>query len=200
MNKSLLKIGSLALLITGLLITSCNQEGKSGEPKEEKEVKEEKDEPAEKPASPRASVEFESEDLSVTIDWGSPAVKGRAIWGDLEPYSAVWRAGANETTSISFTKDMMFGDTRVPAGKYGFFLIPNEGSDWVAILNTDWSRDDHGIWGAMGYSKEHDVARVNVIPTWEEKVVERLEYNLNEKDIVFKWEKVRLSIPFQIAE
>lgn len=204
--KLINRLGAFTLLFFAVFLMSCGQDSNTGkdqevglEKTEEQETKDE-GETAKKPASPRASIEFESEDLSVTIDWGSPAVKGRVIWGDLEPYGTVWRAGANETTSISFTKDMMFGDTKVKAGKYGFFLIPNEDSDWIAILNSDWSRDEHGIWGAMGYSQEKDVARVNITPIWVDKVQERLEYNLNEEDIVFTWEKVRLSIPFQVAE
>ena len=60
----------------------------------------------------------------VTIQYSSPGVKGRKIWGALVPYGDVWRAGANEATRITFSKDVMVGTTNVPAGTYSLHMIP----------------------------------------------------------------------------
>ena len=148
-------------------------------------------------ASPRRLVEGKIGDVEVSVDYGSPGVKDRKIWGGLESYGKVWRAGANETTSFEFSGDVMIGDTVVPEGKYGFYLIPNKNKDWVAIINTDWSREEHGAWGAYNYNKKHDVVRINVEPQWSEESQERLQYDIMENSINMSWEKVRISIPVE---
>ncbi|UII23609.1 DUF2911 domain-containing protein [Fulvivirga ligni] len=155
-------------------------------------VVEKKEEPIK---SPRKQAEGEIGDVSIVVDYGSPAVKERVIWGGLESYDSIWRAGANETTSFEFSKDVTINDTEVKAGKYGFYLIPKESADWVAIINTDWNREEHGAFGAYNYKEEHDVVRVEVAPEWKEDVTERLTYSVIEEGIVLEWEKMKLTIP-----
>ena len=185
------------VLLLFVFTTSCDKKG-TDEPSvesEETEITEETNEEPEPPSSPREQAEGQVGDISIKIDYGSPSVRNRVIWGGLEEYGKIWRAGANETTNIAFTSDVMIGGTAVAAGKYGFFIMPNENSDWTVILNTAYSRDEHGIWGAMGYSEDNDVARVNVTPEWSEDIQERLNYSVSDNAINFAWEKVRLSIP-----
>lgn len=62
----------------------------------------------------------------VTVEYSSPGVKGRTIWGQLVPYDQVWRAGANATTKITFSKDVIVGSTPVKAGSYALFFIPGK--------------------------------------------------------------------------
>lgn len=145
--------------------------------------------------SPRNQAEGEVSGVKVMIDYGSPAVKGRQIWGGLEPYGEVWRAGANETTAIEFSAAVNINGTEIPAGKYGFYIIPNESTDWVAILNTDWDRKEHGAWGAHHYTEDHDVVRITVPAQVVDDNMERLEYQVSNEGILFAWEKVRLTIP-----
>ena len=85
--------------------------------------------------SPRRQAEGTIGSTSVSIDYGAPSAKGRKIWGGLEKYDVVWRAGANENTTIAFDKDVKIAGQSLPAGKYGFFIIPKEGGDWVVIFN-----------------------------------------------------------------
>ena len=151
-------------------------------------------------ASPRKQVEGEAGGVTIKMDYGSPGVKGRQIWGGLEDYGKVWRAGANETTNIEFSGDVTIGGTKVPAGKYGFFIIPNEDSDWVVIINTAWSREEHGIWGADKYSEENDIVRVSVTPELSEEVTERLQYSIADNAIHFAWEKAHLTIPVAVSK
>ncbi|MDH5398630.1 MAG: DUF2911 domain-containing protein [Cyclobacteriaceae bacterium] len=206
MLKQILKLSRIAVIAIGLFtIASCspnaqNEEATDETVAEEAPAEEEAKEEAPKPkASPRMQAEGEAGGATVKVDWGSPAVKGREIWGGLEDYGKVWRAGANETTNIEFSTDVMINGTKVAAGKYGFFIIPNDGADWVAIINTDWSREEHEIWGADKYTEEHDVVRVNVTPEWSEEVTESLEYKVEDGAIKFAWEKASFSIPVEAA-
>src|ERR1700684_4524258 len=69
----------------------------------------------------------------ISIDYSSPGVKGRKIWGEVVPYGQVWRTGANMATKITFSKEVTVGTTTVPAGSYAFFAIPTADS-WTLIL------------------------------------------------------------------
>ena len=136
----------------------------------------------------------------IVVEFGSPSVKERKIWGGLEDYDVVWRAGADETTSMSFSTDVQLNGETIPAGKYGFFIIPKESGDWVAIFNEAWSREEHNAWGAYNYEEEKDVLRLNVTPEWTEDIQETLEYAVEDDHIQFMWEKVQLRIDVTAAE
>lgn len=130
--------------------------------------------------------------VKVAIDYGAPSVKGRTIWGELVPYGKVWRAGANENTTFSFDKDVKIGNSKVKAGKYGFFIIPNENKEWTIILNS--KNDAHG---AGSYKQEEDVLRMNVKPDFNNNNQEVLDYTIGKKEIIIKWEKVKIIIPIR---
>ncbi|MFZ2432076.1 MAG: DUF2911 domain-containing protein [Lutibacter sp.] len=142
--------------------------------------------------SPRKQATGKVGEITVDIDYGSPSVKGRTIWGELVPFGKVWRAGANENTTFSFDKDVKIGDSNIKAGKYGFFIIPNENNEWIVILN---SKND--AWGSNGYNQELDVLRMDVNPIDNESNQEALDYAIGEKEIIIKWANVKIVIPVQ---
>jgi len=139
--------------------------------------------------SPRLQTKGDINGTQVMIDYGAPSVKGRTVWGGLEKYGQVWRAGANENTTVSFDKDVKIGGKTLAAGKYGFFLIPNESGDWVAIFNKK-----NDAWGSYSYSEAEDAARVMVKPEFDTSVQEELMYAVDKSGIVFAWDKARLHI------
>ena len=145
---------------------------------------------AQQKASPRKEAKGTLNKVSVTIDYGSPSVKGRAVWGGLEQYGKVWRAGANENTTISFDGNLTIGGTELKAGTYGFFIIPNKDGEWVAIFN---SKND--AWGAYSYNEAEDVVRLKVKPKFVKENQEELMYSIGKGSIDLAWEKARLSIP-----
>src|SRR6185437_4669611 len=71
---------------------------------------------------------------SISINYSSPSVKGRKIWGGLVPYDKVWRAGANEATIFETNKAIKIEGKDLPAGKYSLFATPGE-NEWTIILN-----------------------------------------------------------------
>jgi hypothetical protein len=109
--------------------------------------------------SPHALVQQTVGLTDVVIDYHSPSVRGRAIWGQLVPYEQVWRAGANENTIISFADPVVLNGQAVPAGRYSFYVIPHESQDWEVVLNRVTTH-----WGAEGYDPKDDQLRLKAAP------------------------------------
>ena len=120
----------------------------------------------------------------VTVAYSSPAVKGRPIWGGLVPYGQVWRAGANEATTVEFSKAVTVEGKALPAGKYGFFVIPTE-KQWTVIFNKVPNQ-----WGAYEYSEKQDALRVTVTPRKAASMAERLVYEVKPTGLVLRWENL----------
>lgn len=142
---------------------------------------------ADKP-SPAATATGKIGATDVTIAYSSPGVKGRKIFGGLEPYGKVWRAGANEATTVEFSKDVMVEGKSLPAGKYGFFVLPTE-KQWTVIFNKVPNQ-----WGAFKYDEKQDALRVLVTPRKAATLVERLVYDVTPKGITLRWENVEVPV------
>lgn len=135
----------------------------------------------------------------IEVDYGAPSVRDRQVWGALVPYDTIWRAGANETTAITFEKSVSIGNAVLEAGTYSYFIIPKQEGNWTIVLNTKWHKDKHDMWGTYGYDEANDVVRVDVEPEWSEDLTEVLEYSVKEDGIVLmNWEK--LTLPLKINE
>ena len=109
----------------------------------------------------------------------------------------LWRAGANDATSIETNKDLEVGGQSLSAGKYGIFVIPNK-DKWTVIFNTRWKQH-----GTDKYNEKEDVIRVDVMPTTLENLQEHLEYKVIKVDeqsgiISMAWEKTKVEIPFSL--
>ncbi len=141
--------------------------------------------------SPAASVSQVFGLTKVQIDYSSPGVKGRTIWGGLVPYDSVWRTGANAATIISFGTNVTVGGQQVKQGKYALFTIPGRDS-WTIILNSDYSQ-----FGAFDYKKSLDVVRFTVKPATV-PFRERMEFLLDPLSdstckVTLQWEKLNVS-------
>ncbi len=132
----------------------------------------------------------------VAISYHRPAVKGRKIWGDLVPYGQVWRAGANENTTISFSTPVTVGGKPLPAGTYGLHVLPTE-REWTFILsNVSWA------WGSFSYDQAEDAVRVAAVPE-SAPFVEHLTYTIDQPEadsaiVSLRWEKARASLPIRV--
>ena len=131
----------------------------------------------------------------ITIDYHRPGVKGRVIWGKLVPYNEVWRAGANENTTISFSDQVKINGQDLPAGTYGLHMIPTE-NDWTIIFSKNiWS------WGSFFYNQKEDALRIKVKPVTNE-FREWLDYSFDDPsdtsaEVALLWEKMK--IPFKVS-
>lgn len=129
---------------------------------------------------------------SIEIEYSRPNVNDRVIWGELVPFDKIWRTGANAATSIEFSNDVTVNETKVPAGKYGFFAIPGK-EEWTLIINKDFD-----MWGTGDYKEENDVVRVKAKPTTVAKT-ESMTFGINNvKDdkctIDLSWDEVMVSL------
>jgi hypothetical protein len=108
--------------------------------------------------SPAASVKTALGVTDIVIDYHRPGVKGRKIWGALVPNGEVWRLGANEATTITFSTAVRIEGHDVPAGQYALFAVPGPDA-WTLILNKEAKQ-----WGAYDYKKDQDLLRFEVKP------------------------------------
>lgn len=148
--------------------------------------------------SPAASVKQTVGLTEITVDYSSPAVKGRKIWGDLVPYEKPWRAGANAATKITFSRDVTFGGKNVAAGTYALVAHPTAKA-WTVALSKDLT-----LWqGGKAYDAKDDVVRVSATTTAIPNR-ERLAFIFNnttdtDTSLDLEWEKLRISVPVKTA-
>jgi len=145
--------------------------------------------------SPKATVKQTVGFTDVEIEYSRPGVKGRTIWGGLVPFNAVWRAGANEATRITFSTDVKIDGNKLKAGSYGFFAIPGQ-KTWTLIFNKVANQ-----WGAFEYNDVEDALRIEVTPMQNNCWQEWLAYTINKSSdnkavVILEWEK--LKVPFNV--
>ena len=137
-------------------------------------------------ASPPAEATGTIKGKKITIRYGQPSVKGREIWNKLVPYGQVWRTGANESTSIEFSEDIMVQGKPVPKGKYALFTIPNE-KEWTIIINKSIA------WGAYTYKEADDVLRVMAPVKKAKAFTEQMTFAVSKKGVIsLMWENVQV--------
>ncbi len=136
----------------------------------------------------------------VHIEYGSPGVRGRNIWGGLVAYDEVWAAGAHSATSVRFSKSVEISNTRIEAGTYGFFAIPGR-KEWTLILNSRYKQhltDE--------YKQDEDLVRIDVVPEVITSVP-RLTYkvesalkneNRDEGSICLLWDTFLVKMPVRV--
>ncbi len=139
--------------------------------------------------SPAATATGKVKGATITINYSSPAVKGRKIFGGLEAYDKVWRAGANEATVFETDKDIMVEGKPLAAGKYSFFLVPKESGTWTAVFNKEPKQ-----WGAYKYEEAKDALRVDVKVKPLKATQERLVYKITKTGFSLDWDKVSVLV------
>ncbi len=143
-----------------------------------------------KPTSTKEVVTGKINGATITINYGSPSVKGREIWGKLVPFNQVWRAGANDATTFETDKEVTIEGSKLPAGKYSFFVIPNE-KECVIIFNKEAKQ-----WGAYKYKEKEDQLRVTVKQKVAKAKAEKLAYVIEKNTVSLNWDN--WTIPFSV--
>jgi tetratricopeptide (TPR) repeat protein len=131
----------------------------------------------------------------ITINYHRPLANERKVWGGLVPYGQVWRAGANENTTITFTDPVTIEGKSLAAGTYGLHMIPNE-NEWTIIFSKM-----HTAWGSFSYDQAEDALRITVKPQATE-LHNALAYDFDQLQldstvVVMSWDKV--AVPFKVA-
>lgn len=144
LTKKISVLGATALFAIAIYaLPLCAQQDKSKRP------------------SPPASAQCQfAGGKTLNVDYSSPRMKGRTIYGGLVPYGKVWRVGANEATTFVPDTDVIVGDKEVPAGHYTLDAIPEQGK-WTLIISTKTKNDKGGpVWGIPYPGEQYDFARI----------------------------------------
>lgn len=146
--------------------------------------------------SSKAKVEQRVGITDFSVDYSSPSVRGRKIFGGLLPYDKLWRTGANASTKLTASRDFTFGGTPVAKGTYSVLSLPGA-SSWTVILNKNLD-----IANTDGYDTKDDVARVEVKPV-AIPARERMTFLFSDSTddatrLDLEWETTRVSIPIKV--
>lgn len=153
--------------------------------------------------SPAAYVSQNVGFTKISIDYSSPAVKGRKVFGELEKYGVTWRAGANGPTIIEFSTSVSIAGKNLAAGKYSLFITPQASGDWTIHLNGKanavfaYMKDGKIDEEAMA---KDDAVAIKVAPMAAPFAFERLAYFISAGDnkvasVSFMWADVMLTFP-----
>ncbi|WP_017732257.1 DUF2911 domain-containing protein [Nafulsella turpanensis] len=152
-----------------------------------------------KPLSPHTSTMAMVGDAHIHIDYSSPRVRNRIVFGGLVALDEVWVSGAHNATWLETNQALKIAGNELPAGKYAFFTIPGE-DQWTVIFNRN--REQHG---KDEYKQSEDVFRFSVKPETLQEPKEELTYQVNklsdkEGTISLAWEKKKISFPFEVIQ
>jgi hypothetical protein len=145
-------------------------------------------------ASPTQTVKQELGIGSVELSYSRPTIRSRKIFGDLVPYGQIWRTGANQATTLTFSEEVIIGGAKVPAGKYGFLTIPDR-NEWTLIITKQTDVNNPTL-----YKQESDVVRVKAKPITLSAPVESFTIQFaNVKatgaDVQVMWDNVSVVLP-----
>jgi hypothetical protein len=147
--------------------------------------------------SPAATVKQTVGLTDITVDYSSPAVRGRKIWGEVVPFDELWRAGANACTKLTLSTAASIAGKPVAAGSYCLFLLPSK-TGWTFVLNKDTS-----LWGTDGHKAESDVLRVPATATpvapRERLVFAILDFGEDGGTLALEWDALRVGVKFEVA-
>ena len=143
--------------------------------------------------SPAATATGKAGAAAITINYSSPGVKGRQIWGSLVPYDQVWRAGANEATIFETDKDIKVEGKALKAGKYILYAIPGQ-KDWTFIFNSQTGQWGVKMDGSTTEDPAKDVLRVTVKSKKSKSMNERLAYVVDKDGFALAWENLEVPV------
>lgn len=131
---------------------------------------------------------------TVELSYSRPGMKGRKVYGDLVPFGKVWRTGANQATTLTFSDSVSIGGVKMAPGKYGILSIPNK-DQWTLIVSKQTD-----VTSPAAYKQESDVVRVNAKTTALRDVVETFTMQFgnirsNGADLQIMWENTLVSLP-----
>jgi hypothetical protein len=146
--------------------------------------------------SPDASVSQVVGITNISIDYSSPGVKGRKIWGELVPFDKVWRTGANEATTITFSDPVSINGNDLAAGTYGIHTIPNS-SEWEIIFSKDTP-----INGSSTFDPKKEILRIKIKPV-DHHFMERMTFMFtdatdNSVNVNLIWENLKVGFTVNV--
>ena len=152
-----------------------------------------------RPSPPGTATFTFADGKTITINYSRPKMRGRKIYGELVPYGEVWRAGANEATSLVTQANLLVGGTSVPAGSYTLFILPQPSGPWKLIVSKKT-----GEWGIPYPGEQNDLARINMKTSATPAAVEDFTISFDKRGpnagvMKFDWENTSALVEFSEA-
>lgn len=122
------------------------------------------------------------------LDYSSPKVRGRQLYGGLVPYGKIWRTGANEASKIKLSHDFRINGELLPQGEYSIFTIPNDKS-WIIIFNKVADQ-----WGHYNYNSSEDALRVTVQSEHSDHYEESMILKIKDQELIYAWGSLTWSV------
>jgi len=149
-----------------------------------------------KPLSPPAETSVTIDGKTITSKYSAPSMRGRKIFGELEPYGKVWRAGANAATTLKTDADLDIGGVQVPKGEYTLYVWLDQ-NQWQLIVNKQT-----GQWGT-NYDQTQDLGRVKMTMSKPAEPVETFKITLSQKGpkaglLQLAWENTVATVPITV--
>ena len=147
--------------------------------------------------NPRGTAKLDLKGKAVTVEYGRPSLKGRAVEQLLEKVRAggVWRLGADKSTTFSTQADLLFGATAVPKGDYSLIALKEASGSWKLVFNKQT-----GQWGTE-HDAAQDLASAALTSSKASKPVEQVTIALAQADaggvISIEWGELKLSTAFK---
>ncbi len=133
---------------------------------------------------------------AIEISYSRPGVRGRKVFGDVVPYGNVWRTGANNATTISFSDEVSIGGKKIAPGKYGLLSIPGA-KKWIIIISKQTN-----VTSPADYKEDQDVVRVNATAVKSKQATETFSLAIQDIrntscNLVISWDKTSVMLPIQ---
>jgi hypothetical protein len=132
----------------------------------------------------------------ISIQYSSPSVRDRKIWGALVPYDSIWRAGANAATQVEVDKDVKIDGKILAAGKYTIYMVPTS-EKWVVIFSSQTGQAGMNHDGSSTLDLKKEVLRGMATAKKSKEFKETLTYTIAEKGIVLSWENLDVLLPIK---
>jgi hypothetical protein len=145
--------------------------------------------------SPHETVEYSVGGAKITISYGRPFLKARKVLSEVAPAGKIWRTGADEATTLTTDKGLMFGSLMIPAGTYTLYTIPGPTS-WKLVVSKQT-----GQWGTE-YREELDLGRADLKVETLPKPADQLTIGIVEANgsptLNIDWGTTRATAPFMV--
>ncbi len=144
--------------------------------------------------SPHVKVDWAVDGADISITYGRPYLKGRVVGESVEPMEGrVWRLGADEATILTTERDLMIGETHVPAGQYTLWVL-DRGDTWDLIVNSQT-----GQWGTS-YDQAQDFARIPMTVTETNTPADQLILSIDGGEFKVEWGRMVATVPLQVHQ
>ena len=133
----------------------------------------------------------------IEVKYSRPSMRGREVFGNLVPFGKIWRTGADNSTKISFTTDVIIDDNTIKAGTYSIFSIPSQ-NEWMVMLYSDvelWGVPRNWSDDKIVFSSTYKVNKINPVETF---TISFNDLTNNDVNMSISWENSSVDVKIEV--